>query len=270
LHFVLVPEKCYTTRGIGELCSGSTKDFELTSTHELVSNFIKSRRQGLSPLTFKFYSSYLIRASLIIGFNITGQSITRYLASLKCSNGGKHAYYRVIRAFYSWLYSRKSGYNLNPQDNPILMVDAPLVEKRILPSPTANQVDTLIDASSNLRDRCIVSLLADSGMRSSEVLSFQTSDIDWETLTITIIGKGNKQRRAPFTDRTANLLKTYLNNNGHQHDNLWGINQNGLHKMLKTLGERTGIHCNPHSFRRHFACNLHRKGYYIGQYYVSR
>jgi len=30
--------------------------------------------------------------------------------------------------------------------------------------------------------------------------------------------------------------------------------------MLRRLQEATGIKCNPHSFRRGFACNLHRKG----------
>ncbi len=30
--------------------------------------------------------------------------------------------------------------------------------------------------------------------------------------------------------------------------------------MLYSLEKQTGIKCNPHSFRRGFACNLHRKG----------
>ncbi|MFC2000016.1 hypothetical protein ACFLXE_04580 [Chloroflexota bacterium] len=65
-----------------------------------------------------------------------GQDIALFLNSLQCSNGGKHAYYRALRAFYNWLYSPKSGYGLSPQDNPILSVDSPKVENRILPSFT--------------------------------------------------------------------------------------------------------------------------------------
>ena len=75
-----------------------------------------------------------------------------------------------------------------------------------------------------------------------------------------IIGKGNKHRKAPSTDKTAKLLKHYLNTNGHNNGNLRDINQNGLQKMLRILGLHTGIKCNAHSFRRGFACNLHRKG----------
>ena len=34
----------------------------------------------------------------------------------------------------------------------------------------------------------------------------------------------------------------------------------GIQTMLRRLSEDTGIKCNAHSFRRGFACNLHRKG----------
>lgn len=86
-----------------------------------------------------------------------------------------------------------------------------------------------------------------------------TSDIDWDRFTVTIWGKGNKQRRASFTDRTASLLKTVIANNG-TGTNIWGINKFGIQKLFKRLREDTGIPCNPHSFRRGFACNLHIKG----------
>ena len=192
--------------------------------------------------------------------HVPAQLLIHFFESLLCSEGGKHAYFRALRAFYTWLYSRKSGYNLNPQDNPILLIEPPKVGKRILLSLTAEQVNTLIQAADNVRDKCIISMLADSGMRLSEITSIHTRDIDWETYTITIIGKGNKQRRAPFTERTASLLKSFLNINGHRRGSIWGINQFGVQKMLRTLGYSTGIKCNPHSFRRGFACHLHRKG----------
>jgi integrase len=140
------------------------------------------------------------------------------------------------------------------------MVEPPKVGKRILPSLTSEQVDTLLDSADNLRDRCIISLLSDSGMRLSEMANIRPDDIDWTSYTITIIGKGNKQRRAPFTERTANLLRNHLSNNGRSPHSIWGINEYGIQKMLKTLGQNTGIQCNPHAFRRGFACNLHRKG----------
>ncbi len=229
-------------------------------TNELVSNFLKSRRQGLSHKTIKFYNSFLNRAISVIGLNVTGKDITHFLYSLRCNNGGKHVYYRVLRAFYNWLYSPKSGYSLNTQDNPILNVDAPKVEKRILPSLTAEQVEGLIIKVDNVRDRTIISLLADSGMRLTELANVKANDIDWDSYTITIIGKGNKQRRAPFTEKTASLLRIHLADNYKTNGNIWGMRRGGIETMLKRLGQNMGIKCNAHSFRRGFACNLHRKG----------
>ncbi|MBI4596537.1 MAG: tyrosine-type recombinase/integrase, partial [Candidatus Tectomicrobia bacterium] len=237
----------------------STEDFGLASTHDLVSNFIKSRREGLSPLTIKYYSSYLTRSGFVVGLHVQGQDIIRFLASLKCSGGGKHAYYRALRAFYTWLYSPKSGYGLTAQNNPMLIVDSPKRERRIMPSLTEEQVNTLVNEVDNLRDKVILYLLFDSGMRLSELSNVQRNDISWDTRTVTIIGKGNKQRRAPFTQRTGSLLSLYLGEN-HCEGSIWGINAYGIETMIKRLSQMTGIKFTCHSFRRGFACNLHRKG----------
>ena len=230
------------------------------SRHELLTNFLKSRRQGLSPKTLKFYEGYLQRAFPVVGLGVTVQGLAYFLESLQCSDSGKHAYFRALRAFYKWLYSRRSGYNLNPQDNPIEFVDAPKVGMRILPSLTIEEVETLINLVHDIRDKLVISLFADSGMRLSELANIQPSDIDWQNDTITIIGKGNKQRRAPFTKRTARMLQIYLSNNGHTNGNIWGINPYGIQQMLERLEKEAGIKCNPHAFRRGFAYNLRRKG----------
>jgi site-specific recombinase XerD len=121
---------------VGQRTLDSPLSFETLST--LLSKFLSSRRQGLSKETLKFYKGYLNHA-FALGVN---QDISSFLDSLQCSNGGKHSYFRALRAFYNWLYSPKAGYGLNPQDNPMLNVDSPKVERRILPSVTEEQVDT--------------------------------------------------------------------------------------------------------------------------------
>lgn len=42
--------------------------------------------------------------------------------------------------------------------------------------------------------------------------------------------------------------------------NLWLMEPNGIQLMLHRLKEQTGLPCNPHTFRRTFASNLHRAG----------
>ena len=132
--------------------------FPQTAANTLVTEFIKSRRQGLSPRSLDYYRTYLNLARSVIGTNITGQEITNFLRSLQCTNGGKRGYYCCLRAFYNWLYSPKSGFKLPRQDNPMLLVDPPKVEKKIMPCLSSGQIDYLIDQASCARDKAIISL----------------------------------------------------------------------------------------------------------------
>ena len=229
------------------------------SGKQLVSNFLKSRREGLSPESIEFYKDYLRLANTVIGFHITGQDISQFLCSLRCTNGGKHAYYRALRAFYNWLYSPKSGHGLNPQDNPMLLVESPKVEKRILPSLTTEQLDYLIDQAECIRDKAIVSLFADSGLRLSESANIEQANIDWQHRLIKVRCKGGKEGLAPFGQRTEKLLREWLS----EHPGggkLWDLKARGIAWMLWRLGAKTGLPCNAHTFRRTFASVLSKRG----------
>ena len=78
--------------------------------------------------------------------------------------------------------------------------------KVILPSLTSEQVDYLIASAENVRDKAIISLFADSGIRLNELLNIREGDIDLESMTVTVWVKGSKQRKAPFTKRTVELI----------------------------------------------------------------
>jgi len=218
---------------------------------ELLETFLGSRREGISPLTMDFYRSRL--EPFIKNYDLTPSGIRQFLANLKCVNG-KHAYFRAIRAFCNFLF--RQGYF---QYNPILRVDPPRTAKAILPSLSTGQLNYLIQQASSVRDRAIISLLADSGLRLNELANVKYKDIDWENLTVTTWGKGHKQRKAPFTQRTADLLKEHVPKNGTA-SNMWGITRWGIVSMLRRLKQKTGLPCNCHSFRRTFASNLHRAG----------
>jgi integrase len=110
-------------------------------------------------------------------------------------------------------------------------------------------------------------LFADSGIRLTELLSVKPEHIDFDTNTIIIWGKGAKQRKAPFTNRTSRLLREWLRVKGVNIvnksvcvSNVWNIRRRGVQIMLYRLERRTGLPCNPHTFRRTFASNLHRAG----------
>jgi len=235
---------------------------DILTAPELIEAFIESRRQGLSPRTLDFYRGYLRRAINIIGLGVNAQDIRLFLAGLPCSMGGRHAYFRTLRAFYNWLYSPKSGSGLNPSDNPILAVDAPKVPQPLLPAPIQHEVDYAIGQAPSIKLKTIISLAFDSGIRLNELAQLKAGDINWTDNTITVWGKGNKQRRAAFSPRTAQLLIEFLSQNGTKgaNANIWGLRARGIQSSLERLSKRTGVACNCHSLRRAFASNLHRAG----------
>ncbi len=228
--------------------------------NQIVNRFLDSRRDGLSPSTISHYRGYLKCAKAVIGFDITSQNITAFIKARKCSSGGKHSYYGALRCFYRWIYSPKSGLGLKPGDNPMLGVDAPKRAKIILPSLTPEQVDYLINRAGCVRDKAIISLFADSGLRLSELLNISVHNIDWDNRLIKVKCKGNKEGLAPFGTGTEALLKEWLTGYSPNGGNIWGLKKWGIIEMLKQLKVKTNLPCNPHTFRRTFASILAKRG----------
>ncbi len=198
------PSLRHDSHTFNQVVPGSSPGRLISSTsqsQEWLPEFLNSRRQDTSPRTTEFYEFCL--KPFISNYELTPSGINSFLANLNCANG-RNAYYRAIRAFCNWLY--RQGYI---EDNPITKVDATKMMKVLL-SLSPEQVDFLIDAAETVRDKAIVSLFADSGIRLNELLTIRLSDVDWECHTVTVWGKGGKQRRAPFTNRTSDLLTEML------------------------------------------------------------
>jgi site-specific recombinase XerC len=83
----------------------------------------------------------------------------------------------------------------------------PKVAKKLLPSVSSEQLDTLLDATDSLRDRAMVALLFDSGLGLSELAGIRSKDTDWSNNTLRVVAKGNREARAAFNSNTAMLLK---------------------------------------------------------------
>ncbi len=138
--------------------------------------FLKSRREGISPNTIRDYNGALRRALPVLGLAPTAQRIYRFFNFLSCSLGGKYGYYKNLRAFYNWLYSPRSGLGFESKNNPIKWVDAPKRPQLILPSLTKEQVIKLLTVTENIRDKAIVALFTESGLRLSELTKFHQAE----------------------------------------------------------------------------------------------
>ena len=234
--------------------------------------FLRDRQnRGLSQATIRFYSYYLqafnchyptvlARRETPPMLGLTKDELLIALAALPCSPGGKHAYLRALRAFYSW--AEESGFiDKVPTRGLRLKVPKPLRNVVKL-----SDIPRLLDACLSLRDRLAVSLLADTGLRLSELASVRTSDVDAERQTIVVWGKGARQRLVRFGPGSAGLLARHLDESTVV-DSLLGLTPNGISIMLYRLGKATGLRCNAHAFRRTFACESVRNG--MNLFYVQ-
>jgi len=224
--------------------------------------FLESRQQGLSSGTIDgFYAKYLGKAIPVLGLTPTPKQINHFLSSLSCSPGGKHAYFRSLRVFFNWLYSPRSGFDMNGKGNPIVWVDPPKVPKMILPSLTRSQIELLIARAKDMREKAIITLFVESGLRLSELSNIRLRDIDWQARTVRVLGKGNKEGYAPFGALSEQYLKTWLQEyNPKANVPIWDLKPRGIQHMLEYLAKETGLPCNPHTFRRTFACLLRKAG----------
>ena len=220
-------------------CSQSSQKF----TKEILDNFIKSRASGTSAKTIKVYHLALDN---FIGYPITPEGINTYLNSLTCGNA-KHNYYRVIKTLCRWLYHTDQV-----TYNPIEKVLPPRRQKRLLPAISKDQLDILVSSATTERDRVTMNLLWYSGIRLSEAANVKASDFNWEEGTVTVLGKGNRYRKALAGNGT--VRDWFV-----KHDSL-EITADGISTMLKRLGKTTGMKCNPHSFRRGFAVHQVKSG----------
>jgi len=220
--------------------------------------FLQSRQtRGVSPRTLRYYrerlSKFIARVNYV---NADRQDIEKYLNSIPPNQYGlatRHASYRAIKVFYRWL---STEYEL---PNPVTGVAAPILGKPILPSLTKEQVKLLIGQAETVRDKAIIALFTESGLRLSELVSISPGNIDWELRIIRIMGKGRKEAYAPYGELTEKYLKSWLSQNK-TNGNIWGLNQWGITSMLRRLETATGLTCNPHTFRRTFACLLRKAG----------
>jgi len=118
------------------------------------------------------------------------------------------------------------------------------------------------------RDRAIILLLLDTGLRASELCGLAIKDADLTNKRIVVLGKGNKERALPISPRTAKTLWRYLTTErkdeavnaplflGSDGDPL---NRDALLKLLIRLGVKAGVQdCHPHRFRHTFAVNFSR------------
>jgi integrase/recombinase XerD len=218
-----------------------------------------------SPRTVKTFRSLLTRFLEFVGerriSEVTTWDVDAFLAKLRASGYEERSIYTAavaVKRFMEYLGLRE---NLRGFELPKRPSELP----RYL---TPEEVQAMIDAAGNLRDKLVVSLLYCTGMRVSELVGIRVSDVDLEEGSIRVRGKGGRERVVFFDSRTRQLLAEYLptvkgceylfparGGEGHMH---YVTVERIIRKLAKAAGLKKRV--TPHVLRHSFATISLAKG----------
>ena len=114
----------------------------------------------------------------------------------------------TLRNFYKFLTVQKKLID----ENPLQELDSPKIKKTLPKYLTLDESLTLlnsIDGKYKERDYCIITLFLNCGMRLSELVSLNLSDIRSNN-TLVVTGKGNKERTVYLNDACIDAINAYL------------------------------------------------------------
>ncbi|MFA5793213.1 MAG: site-specific tyrosine recombinase/integron integrase [Candidatus Gracilibacteria bacterium] len=115
----------------------------------------------------------------------------------------------ALRAFLKYL-ARQDISTLSPEK-----IDLKKIPERIVDFLTRDEVERLFDATnlgkkSDMRDRAMLETLYSTGLRVSELVSLNRSQVDLERREFTVRGKGKKPRIVFLSERCVKYLRMYL------------------------------------------------------------
>jgi site-specific recombinase XerD len=113
------------------------------------------------------------------------------------------------------LHSVRSFYRFAIRDGLVKQSPADVIQNRRVARSlprwlVVTDVQKLIAAAENDRDRGLVMFMFDTGCRIAEVVGARVEDIDWSERVVKVLGKGQKERLVAFGRKTSDTLHAYL------------------------------------------------------------
>ena len=99
--------------------------------------------------------------------------------------------------------------------NPLILVSGPKTKKPLPYFIKDSELEALLDGDGfdedfeGVRNRLVIEMLYDTGMRRSELIGIRNVDVDYEAMQVKVTGKRNKQRLIPFAEGLKNLMLAY-------------------------------------------------------------
>ncbi|PVV83505.1 integrase [Dehalogenimonas alkenigignens] len=173
-----------------------------------------------------------------------------------------NVHYRALHTFCEWLRS-ENYINVNLMDRQ----KPPAVPRKVVKPFSVTDIRNMLALCSvntfvALRNRAIILLLLDTGLRLSELAGIQLTDIDLQHETIRVMGKGAKERIVRMGREAQKALYKYLLQRRDDRLCLWVteernlLNKGSIQTIIKRLCRDAGVRGprpGPHTFRHTFA-----------------
>lgn len=166
---------------------------------------------GLSRKTIKQYGMHLGRFADYMKKDvedITTMDIRIYLANYSktgVKNSTLAAETDILRVFFKWLEDEEY---INR--SPMRKIKTPKIEKRVREALTKEEFEILRGGALTLRQKALLEFFYSTGCRLEEVENIKKKDIDWQRLSLKVIGKGNKERTVYISATAQVHLRKYI------------------------------------------------------------
>jgi integrase/recombinase XerD len=199
------------------------------------------------------------------------ENFIAYLHDLGLSDRSQARILSGLKAFYKFLLTEDYI-----KEDPTTLLEGPKLSKKLPDTLSFEEIETLIGAldlskDENVRNKAMLETLYSSGLRVSELINLQISNIFFDSEFIRVIGKGNKERIVPIGSVAAKHIQIYLDHVRRKlpqyakFSDVLFLNRRGkpitrvmVFLVIKKLAEDIGLNKNisPHTFRHSFATHL--------------
>jgi integrase/recombinase XerD len=246
----------------------------LTVEKGLAKNTIVSYQRDLNS-----YMNYLLTVEGVKDWNdVRRPNIMHFLGHLRQEGKSSRTLARhiaSIRSFHQFLLREKTT-----EQDPSIHIETPQPERTLPKVLSMEEVEALLDAPKSsdafgLRDRAMLELLYATGMRVSELINLDISDVHANMGFVRCVGKGNKERIIPIGKTALHAVEDYLQkgrgklvSKKNRTDSLFlnhhggRLTRQGFWKILKRLAQEANIQkeLTPHTLRHSFATHLLMNG----------
>lgn len=219
-----------------------------------------------------FFSSTLNQSDeLLEPEQIDSRLVRSFLSHLKKRQLSRATIARKLaawRSFFRFLHREKFVPN-----NPMVKMANPKQEKRLPKFLYQDEAKQLVESPGDtvlgIRDRSLLELLYATGIRVSELVSLDLTQLDLNRGYLRVMGKGSKERLVPLHDQAVKVMEAYLNVSRPKLANRdctavfvnykgSRISDRAVRKILANYCQRAGLKStiSPHVIRHSFATHL--------------